>query len=143
MSLHDQRFGEGYYVSEAPLDERVAFIRRTYLHLAGAVLAFVALSALFYNLGVGAMILAAIAGNRYGWLLILGGFVLAGWVASSMAQSARSVGMQYAGLVLYTVAEALIFAPILFIAARYFPGVLQTAAGITIFTFAGLSVYTL
>jgi FtsH-binding integral membrane protein len=131
------------FVFEAPLDERVAFIRRTYLHLTGAIAAFVVLSAVLYYAGVGQMIFGLVAGSRLGWLLILGGFALAGWLATSMAQSSTSLGTQYTGLGLYTLAEALIFSPLIFIAARFFPGVLPAAAGITLLTFGALSVYVL
>jgi uncharacterized protein len=136
-------FSRSYFVIEAPVDERVAFIRRTYLHLAGAIGVFVALSALFQTLGLGAMMAQFIMGARFGWLLFLGAFMVAGWVGSSMAHSASNQGVQYGGLALYTLAEALIFAPMLFIAARIAPSVLPTAALITLVTFGGLSAYVL
>ncbi|MGV3721609.1 MAG: Bax inhibitor-1/YccA family protein [Actinomycetota bacterium] len=127
----------------APLDERLLFIRKTYAHLAGAIVAFMGLSFLLYAVGAGEMILRVLGGNRIGWLLLLGAFVLAGSLATSMAQGARSLGTQYAGLGLYTLAEAIIFSPMIFIASIMAPGVLPLAAGITLVTFAGLSFYTL
>jgi len=130
-------------VIAAPLDERLAFIRKTYLHLAGAILAFVLLSFAFYTMGVGFFILKAVSGSRFGWLAILGGFALVGWLGSSMAQSARSIGTQYAGLGIYTLAEAIIFSPLIFLAARLAPGSLPAATGITLLTFGGLSFYAL
>jgi FtsH-binding integral membrane protein len=137
------RFNTSYFAYEAPVDERMTFIRRTYLHLAGAIAAFVALSWLFYQLNVGVMVLRVASALPFGWLLFLGGFVLVGWLASAMAHSEAGQGAQYAGLALYTVIEALIFSPLLYIAARFFPDVLPTAAGITLLTFGGLSVYVL
>lgn len=142
MSMTDRFPGYSGVIS-APLDERLAFIRKTYLHLTGAIIGFVALSFVFYQVGVGALILGLVSGNRFGWLLILGGFALAGWMGSSMAQSARSLPMQYGGLALYTLAEAIIFSPLIFLAALVAPGALPSAAGITILTFGGLSFYTL
>lgn len=143
MSMTD-RFPGYSSVSAAPLDERLAFIRKTYLHLTGAIVAFVVLSFLFLQVGLGEAIARFVFGSgRFGWLLFLGGFALAGWLGSSMAQSSRSLGTQYAGLGVYTLAEAIIFSPLIFIAARFAPGSLATAAGITIITFGGLSFYTL
>ena len=39
----------GMSVAEAPASERVAFLRKTYLHLGGAVLAFIAVEAALLN----------------------------------------------------------------------------------------------
>ena len=50
------RYAMSYYELDRPLaieaerSERAAFFRRTYAHLAGAVLAFVALEAAFFTL---------------------------------------------------------------------------------------------
>lgn len=127
-------------VIEAQSEERAAFIRRTYLHLAGAVACFIGLEALLIRSPFAFAMLRFIAKNQYGWLLILGAFVLAGWFARSLAASAKSVGVQYAGLALYVVAEAVIFAPILLIAAYYSsPDVLPNAAILTGLLFAGLT----
>jgi FtsH-binding integral membrane protein len=142
MSMTD-RFPGYTGVIAAPLDERVAFIRKTYAHLAGAVAVFVALSFVFYQVGFGALIIQAVMGSRIGWLLLLGGFSLVGWLGSSMAQSARGLPMQYGGLAIYTLAEAIIFAPIIFLASMVAPGALPAAAGLTIVAFGGLSIYTL
>src|SRR5262245_52377775 len=135
-------FGARAFAIDAPFDARLAFIRRTYLHLAGAVVAFVILSWLLYEARVGAMIASAAFGSRFGWLLFLGAFSIAGWLATSMARSDRPLATQYAGLALYTLAEALIFSPLIAIAA-VFPGVLPSASGVTLLTFGGLSVYVL
>ena len=47
------------------------------------------------------------------WLAVLGGFMVVGWVADSWAQSATSIGKQYAGLFLYVLAESIIFLPMI------------------------------
>src|SRR5947199_6985430 len=100
-------FGARAFAIDAPFDARLAFIRRTYLHLAGAVVAFVVLSWALLQADVGAAILSSFAGTRIGWLAILGAFGIAGWLATSMARSDRPLATQYAGLALYTVAESL------------------------------------
>lgn len=140
MSMADA-YGRSYYAIDAPVDERVAFIRRAYLHLAGAIVVFVLLSAIFQVTGVGRSLAGLVMGSGFGWLLLLGGFMVVGWMASSMAHADTGPGVQYGGLALYTLAEALIFAPLLAIAAVIAPGVLMPAALITLLTFGALSGY--
>ena len=130
-------------VYNSTVDSRVAFIRKTYVHLAGAITAFVALSCALYVSGVDEAIFGALGASRYSWLLVLGAFSIVGYGATALARSPRGVGTQYLGLGLYTIAEALIFAPFLFIAARFYPGVLAPAAIITLTTFMGLTGYVL
>src|SRR5262245_11543114 len=126
-------WGSGVSAYDAPLDARLAFIRKTYLHLAGAIVAFVILSTLLFYAGVGVVILRFLAAMPFAWLLFLGAFSLAGWLATSMAQSDRTMGAQYGGLALYTVAESIIFSPLITLAAvvPQFQGILPTAAGLT------------
>ncbi len=145
MSSMFSQFGAGLKAYDAPVDARVAFVRRTYVHLAGAIAAFVGLSSAAYSFGVGRGMLEWMQGSRFGWLMFLGAFVAAGWLASSMAHNTRSRGAQYFGLGLYTVMEAFIFAPIIYLAATIpqFEGILPTAAGITLLTFGGLSGYAI
>ncbi len=119
--------------------ERAAFIRRTYLHVAGAILAFVALEALLLQLPIGGAI-ASVLGARFGWLLILGAFMGVSWLAQKWANSDTSPAMQYLGLGLYVVAEAIIFLPLLYVAAYYTSEHVIISSGlITMFLFAGLT----
>jgi len=110
--------------ADARPSERVAFIRRTYAHLAGAILAFAALEAVLFNLAPPAVvetIIKTMMGSRYSWLFVLGGFMLVSWVAQSWARSDSSRGLQYLGLSLYVVAEAVLFVPLLFAAQFLYP----------------------
>jgi uncharacterized protein len=143
-------FGSGLTAFAAPIDARLAFIRRTYLHLAGAIGVFVALSFLLFASGVSqAMAEWAFAGGgSMRWLMVLGGFMLVGWLGQSMAHGAKSTGTQYAGLAVYTVGEALIFAPFLWLVSyvaekQGFGNPLAPAATITLIVFAGLSAIVL
>jgi FtsH-binding integral membrane protein len=137
-------FEGGWTAFEAPLDARMTFIRKTYLHVAGAMVAFVILSTLFYQMGLSAAIARVVfGGGQLGWLAFLGAFMIASWLATSMAQSDRPLSAQYTGLAVYTVAEALIFAPLLYIAARFAPAVLPSAAGVTLLVFGGLSAFVM
>ena len=72
-------------VATAVPDERAAFIRRTYTHLAGAIAVFAALEVYLLGSPLAGGMLHFISGSRYGWLMILGGFVLIGWMAGGLA----------------------------------------------------------
>lgn len=131
-----------YAVAQSPASARSEFIRKTYLHLAGAILAFVALE---YILLVPLRettegLIAKMLGTRYSWLVVLGLFMAVGFVADRWARRATSPGMQYLGLALYVVAEAIIFLPLLYVAAFYTsPDLLPTAGILTLGLFAGLT----
>jgi FtsH-binding integral membrane protein len=139
MSFDTQQLS---YVSaaEAPAEQRVAFIRRTYQHLALAVLAFVALEWIFFQTGVAEKLAATMLGGRWSWLIVLGGFMAVSWIAQRWADSHASREMQYLGLGVYVVAEAIIFVPILYLASRIGPTVIPTAGLITTLLFGGLTV---
>ncbi|NJK99337.1 MAG: permease [Spirulinaceae cyanobacterium SM2_1_0] len=125
-------------VAQARPSERADFIRKTYLHLAGAVAAFLVLEILLVPLLGPVMI--NIASSGIGWMLVLGAFVLLGWMARSLARSTSSLQLQYLGLGLYVLFEAIIFIPLIFIAVAYSdPTVLPTAAVLTGLMFAGLT----
>ncbi len=119
--------------------ERAAFIRRTYLHVAGAILAFVVLEAILLQLPIGGAIATVLSG-RFSWLLVLGAFMGVSWLAQKWASSDTSPGMQYLGLGLFVVAEAIIFLPLLYVAAYYSSEHVIVSSGlITMFLFAGLT----
>ncbi len=131
----------GMIAAEAPASERVAFIRKTYLHLGGAVLAFIALEAVLLNSPLARPIVQTMLGGRMSWLMVLGAFMLVGWVAERWAQSATSPGMQYLGLGLYVVAEAIIMLPLLYLAAYVSgdPSIIAKAGVLTGLVFVGLT----
>jgi len=124
-------------VAEADVDTRARFILRTYAHLVGAVGAFTALEVFFFSTGLAETIARTMLSVP--WLLVLGGFVLVSWIATSAAHKAVSVAAQYAALAAYVVVEALIFVPLLFIANYKAPGVISSAAVVTGLGFAGLT----
>lgn len=134
-------FGAGMTAFAAPVDARIAFIRRTYAHVAGAVALFVAASWAFYTSGIGEKIAmwAFGSGGAWRWLLIIGGFAALGWLGQSMARADRARSMQYGGLVLYAGIEALVFSPMIWYANEVARGVLGPAAVITLLVFAGLT----
>lgn len=126
-------------VAQSRPSERARFIRRTYTHLAGAVGAFVVLEYALVQSGFAQAMAAFVFSSSLAWLMILGGFALLGWMARSMANN-TSIETQYMGLGLYVIAEAIIFAPLIFIASVYGGAdVLPTAAILTGLLFAGLT----
>jgi FtsH-binding integral membrane protein len=150
-------FGDSQYQSTQPStwgeiaaravpDERADFIKKTYLHLLGAVLAFCGLEALYLNTPLAQNLAETMmGGGRGGWLIVLGLFMGVSWLANYWAMSATSVGLQYAGLAMYVVAESAIFAPLMWLATNpQFVGpdahVVPTAGLITLLMFVGLTV---
>src|SRR5947209_12730463 len=128
------------FESTAVADERAQFIRRTYAHLAGAILAFVFLEALLFQTALPEGMMRVLGTSRYSWLIVLLAFMGISSLADNWARSTTSINMQYAGLGLYVVAEAFIFVPLLYL-AQYLAGgqVILSAALMTLLLFAGLT----
>lgn len=133
----------GFYDRNQPValrseETRAEFITKTYLHLFGAILAFTLLEMAYFLTGLAVPIAMALLGTS--WLLVLGGFVVVSWLATRIAHVAESPGAQYAALGAYVIAESIIFVPLLLIAQMAAPGVIQSAAMVTLFGFTGLTV---
>src|SRR5262249_13578851 len=114
-------YGYDYSVAaRAASSDRALFIRRTYAHLAGAILAFMGIEAFLLNvLTIEQQNTIFRMMGGYGWLVVMLAFMGASWLAQTWAQSDSSPGIQYLGLGLYVVAEAVIFLPLLIIAERF------------------------
>lgn len=123
----------GMTAAQADVDSRAGFIRKTYLHLLGAVIAFCALEAVLLNSSLATTMFGFMNDNgRFGWLIILGGFMGVSWIANSWAMSSTSLTKQYMGLSLYVVAQAVITLPLLYAASEWGPpGVIMNAAILT------------
>ena len=122
-------------------DSRARFVARTYTHLLGAIAAFTVLEVLLFQSGIAASIAEALLGTS--WLFVLGGFLVVSWIASRIAHTVESVPAQYAALGAYVLAEAIIFVPLIYIAEVTAPGVVRSAAAVTLFGFAGLTAVAL
>jgi FtsH-binding integral membrane protein len=139
------------YAMEHPIairaqeSERATFIRRTYGHLAGAILAFAAIEFVIFGILVPTVesrlnLVQTLFSVRYSWLLVVGAFIGVAWLADAWARSNVSRGLQYAGLGLYVFAEALIFVPLLCIATSLTDQTIVPTAGImTLAMFGGLT----
>lgn len=109
-------------VADAPVNVRAEFIRKTYLTLGGALLAFGLLTSGLVYSGVAHEIVQSLFRSKGGVIALMVLFVVGGMGAHAMARSRSSVGLQWLGLVLYTLLEVAIFLPILVYAELRFPG---------------------
>lgn len=131
----------GILVANASETERAAFIRRTYLHLGGAIAAFAGVETLLIQSGVAESFVHLLTGNKWSWLIVLALFMGASYFADKWAHSAVSKEMQYAGLGLFVLAEAIVFMPIIYMALNYAPNpdVLPSAALLTLMLAGGIT----
>ncbi|GAB4141775.1 MAG: Bax inhibitor-1 family protein [Planctomycetaceae bacterium] len=137
---YDNEYGyaDGF-AADVALDRRLAFIRRTYVHVFGAVLALIGIEAVLFSMEAAVLPLARLMiGNWWAVLLL---YMAAGWVAERWANSDTSVGMQYLGLALFTAVEAMILFPLLYIAQKFgSENIIPTAGFLTLLIFGGLTM---
>ena len=122
-------------VSEASVEDRSDFIWKCYAHVVGGILAFAAIEAYLISSGVAFRIAPAMLNN---WMMTMGAFILVGWGASHLAHKLTSKAGQYSAFALLVVAEAIIFAPMILMAAAKDPSIIDSAAGVTILGCVGL-----
>lgn len=122
-------------VSELSATDRSTFIWKCYAHVVGAILVFAAIEVYLFQSGIAAAIAAPMMNN---WLMVIGAFMLASWGATHVAHRIESKNMQYAAFAFFVFVEALIFAPMLYVAYMMEPGIIDSAAGVTILGCVGL-----
>ena len=115
--------------SENLVISRTYFILNTYLHLLLAIFLFGGIELFLFKSGLATPI--AEAALSVNWLVPLGAFILVGCLAAHTAQNTAGLAAQYFALFIYVVAEALIFVPLLYLAERYAPGVIDSAVIVT------------
>ncbi len=84
--------------------------------------------------------------DGYKWLLLLGGFMFITTYAESTALKSQDKNLQYLAYGIYILAQAVIFVPMIYIAAFYMDSgleILQQAAIVTLALFTGLSAVVL
>lgn len=133
-------------VSSLTDEKRVAFYKKTYTHLAMAVLLFVIVEWVFFQ--IEPLVNFAFSMTQgWRWLLMLGGFMLATNYAEKMAFKNHNINQQYLGLLIYVIAEAFIFIPLIgmamMIAESGGVNILNQAAILTLSLFTGLSAVVL
>jgi len=129
----------GEIVAHASESARSRFIKNTYLHTAAAIAIFALVEAMLLRSGIAESFMQVLAGSKWSWLIVLAVFMGVGYVADRWAHSGMSRSLQYAGLGLFILAEAIIFMPLIYIAQAKAPDVLQHAALITAALVAGIS----
>ncbi|HQU94236.1 MAG TPA: Bax inhibitor-1 family protein [Pyrinomonadaceae bacterium] len=138
MNEYATSFGNS--AADALPADRAKFIRKTYLLLAAAILAFVVIEFAIFATGYADDIAVTFLGSQYSWLIVLGAFMGVSFLANWWASSTSSSAVQYLGLGLYVVAEAVIFVPLIFIAAVYSDASVIPKAGIvTLGLFLGIT----
>ena len=128
----------GHAVAYADAETRATFLIQTYLNLLGSICAFAAIEIYLFKSGLAESIAMALMGTS--WLLVLGGFMIVGWLATSAAHRATTMLSQYGALLGFVLAESIIFVPLLYVAQAYAPGVIESAATVTLVGFAGLTL---
>jgi FtsH-binding integral membrane protein len=124
-------------VAELGAESRSNFIWRTYGHVAAAILLFAGIETYLFDSGLAIPMAQSMLG--FNWLLILGAFMIVGWLATHVAHTVQSKPLQYVALVGFVVAEAIIFLPLLAIAIQLQPGIVESAVGVTLLGTAGLT----
>lgn len=138
MNEYSTSFGNS--AANALPADRAQFIRKTYMLLAAAILGFVAVETALFQSGFAYAIAETFLGTPYSWLIVLGAFMGVSFLANRLAVSETSSSIQYAGLILFVVAEAVIFVPMILMAAVYSDAsVLPKAAIVTLGLFLGIT----
>jgi hypothetical protein len=134
---------------------RVRFIRLTYLHLFGAICAFAGIEWLLFKnetlaTKVSAPLIEFALGGRANWGAVLAVFMVVSIGTHFLAEHVRSKPLQYIGLGIYVLAEALIFVPLLAIVQWKTadiiakgggnPNIIRDAAYITLGVFGALTL---
>lgn len=129
----------GGVVASLPGEARAGFIRRTYAHVAGALLLLAIVEAFLLKAGAGPILLSFLGAGTMNYLIYLGLFIGASVVADNWAHSEKSREMQYLGLGMYVLVQAIILVPAMHLASLYAPNAIYDAAIATAALVTGLS----
>lgn len=132
----------GNSAADALPAQRAQFIRKTYMLLAAAILAFIVVEGFLFASGAANLIASVIfSGGAIGWLLVLGLFMGVSYLANTWATSETSKTTQFLGLGIFIVAEAIIFVPLIWMASYYSgdASVLAKAGIVTLGLFLGIT----
>lgn len=132
-------------VGQTSEEAQVAFYKKTYAHVAVGVLAFIVFEYLLLQSETVVSFMLSLT-DGYKWLLLLGGFMFITNYAESTALKSTNKNLQYLAYGAYILAEAIIFVPMIYIAAFYMdsgPELLKQASIVTLALFTGLSAVVL
>ncbi|MCF6189415.1 MAG: Bax inhibitor-1 family protein [Cocleimonas sp.] len=131
--------GTGQIVANAAESERASFIKRTYLHVAGALGTLALLEYLLISSGVGSGYMQTIVSLPFYHIGAFVLFMIIATVANKWAHSGVSRELQYVGLGVYVTTLALYFLPVLYIASSKYPGIITHAFLVTSALVAGIT----
>lgn len=141
MDNNLENYQGGTHLTMASDADRTVFYKKTYGHVAGGVLAFVLFEYLLLQSDALVEFMLSMT-QGYKWLLLLGGFMLITTYAESTAMKTADKNKQYLAYGIYILAQAVIFVPMIYIAAFYMDSgaeILQQAALVTLALFTGLT----
>ena len=127
------------FAVDAALSERLAFLRKVYLHVFGAVLFLIGLEFLYFSTPMADSIMM-LFGPRTWWIALIG-FMAVTWFAQHLAYSGASQASQYLGLGMFTVAESVFVVPAIWFALRINPDLIGQAAFLTLLITGGLTLF--
>jgi FtsH-binding integral membrane protein len=98
----------------------------------GAILAFAGIEAYLFSSGIADRIAIPMLNS---WMMVMIAFIAVSWGATHMAHRLESITSQYAVFGIFVVAEALIFAPMLWMAMQMDPSgsMIESAGTVTLF----------
>lgn len=117
-------------VAGLPKKNRAAFLQLTYLHFVATVIGFAVIEVILLKMKATERAITFML--EANWLLILGAFMVVAWLAIRLAHRARALPAQYGALVVFLLAQAVIFAPLLHIALTMSPDIVSQASVATL-----------
>lgn len=123
-------------------DVRLTYVRRMYGYLMVGIGSLVAIEVLLFATGLGhAFADRIIAWDYLGWPLVLGGYTLLTWIATSFAEGPDEHGTHRIAYAMLIAAEVLLLTPVLGLAFALpeLQGTVGQAAAISTLGFIGLS----
>ncbi len=140
-SYLEDGYHRGDTAASAPVDERISFVRKTYLHLAFSVAGLVGIIGLMKFADLDKQLMGIIVASPVSLLFLMLFFIGGGFLARYMARAAAPPAVKYAGLALYTFIEAIFLLPILTYAEfRFGMEIINQAGFLTLAVFGGLTV---
>ena len=124
-------------IAQAPPEVRSTYMTAVYVRLLFGIAAFILGSWMLFTTGLAYSIADFVLGTS--WLLILGGFMIVSWMATSLVMRMQGAGAQYGAYAVIIAANVLLFATPLVLAAEFAPGSIELAAQTSVVAFAVLS----
>lgn len=125
---------------------RVTFFKKTYGHLALAVLLLILVETILFRIDPVVKLALSLTGG-WSWLLLLVGFMFVTNYAEQMSRTLHNPTKQYLALIIYVIAEAFIMIPLIYRAMRVSEhgtlDLINQAAILSLSLFTALSIIVL